>query len=1103
MDDKISKWLDKLSADRREYILKKGISTFIHDGYFEKVYDFLTNFTFISEKLNTYACQALLEDYERSSRLENDPQYAASAKTLNTIHMALQRSSPVLTENPQNLPSRLWGHLASEQDPGIQKLLQQAIDHKAESDNPYWLRPLEGNLSTPGTSLQTTLTGHSGSVTSLAVTSDSSTLITGSNRQIKIWNLATFTSDTINFSSADYHSLMSLVRKYDFLLFDSYSAEMAHPRYVQALALAANDSILVSGSSDGVLQVWDLNTRKLLRVQEFIRARFAAFNYDELREYICSSKIAGQRLDPYNAIISLASIPGTDCVAVGCEDGDVHLYDFVTGKLVTFRSAHPDAVTRVIIDKDGMLITGSQEVIRIWDLSKGQVTSFESNPSPFIPGFGCNWDFRMIPVRQALFTRRDRTVFICDLVSRRCLFELDHSHTVRAVAVTPDGQKIIVGESFGDVVVWDISEIDALQAAVQPTQPENGFLSRLRNFFSRPPSLIELPAHHSKKLATLEGHGGYPIASLAVTPDGKYAISGADEVKLWRLDRLSQASESLAQHQQTVLRVAVSPDGKRLVSSEGKHIKIWNLTTRKVLYSISKDNYAEQEEFGCLLVTHDNQRLIVGNLEVIDFYNLETGKEEDSVFVQGCLVNTLAISADGKRLLSGGDCQVGRGTGATLRLWDIGGLKAKHIEACSPYVDADGKAISGVAITPDGKRALYIALGEKMITLWSLKTKQVINTFPNSLFMLTVDPTSQISVAAAKTCDLCYSPFVLIPNTNRLIATSPLFFTIIDLDTGHKIAELPPRKTLFGQIRRHHSQFVKDIAVAPNGKWFVSVSLDGTMKVWELATGDLLTTFRCESNFFTCCTVASDNYTIIAGDFSGQIHFFRLERGENLQHIETNSESKETNYDSYTNNNKTTKIYTINLKGFPSGFAYLKIQFKGKGNVDINLDLKDNHYYNRKWIYNENKIHKPDIILIPLPPHFWESEDLVGNITIKSNDKEVSFLLTTNIKISCPFNIHQITEYKELISSINKKSNLYKVLELQKCFLGNDHPDVLITLDDLKQRCEKIGSYAEAEFFQNEIYDIQQRRKKIELGDESCGINLFLTKDEMGLETFN
>jgi len=115
--------------------------------------------------------------------------------------------------------------------------------------------------------------------------------------------------------------------------------------------------------------------------------------------------------------------------------------------------------------------------------------------------YSATWD----DSRQAGVVYREPIKFCWEVVSRRCLFELNHSNTVRAAAVTPDGRQIIVGEAFGDVVVWDLAEITVPQAAVP--QPNRKWLSvAVGNFFSRPPSSTpaeeEPPAHHGNKLAT-------------------------------------------------------------------------------------------------------------------------------------------------------------------------------------------------------------------------------------------------------------------------------------------------------------------------------------------------------------------------------------------------------------------------------------------------------------------------------------------------------------------------------------------------------------------------------------------------------------------------
>jgi len=59
---------------------------------------------------------------------------------------------------------------------------------------------------------------------------------------------------------------------------------------------------------------------------------------------------------------------------------------------------------------------------------------------------------------------------------------------------------------------------------------------------------------------------------------------------------------------------------------------------------------------------------------------------------------------------SGGDRQRGMQSGDTLRLWDIGG--ARQIGAWSHEVDGKRESIVDVAMTPNGKRWLFIAFSE-------------------------------------------------------------------------------------------------------------------------------------------------------------------------------------------------------------------------------------------------------------------------------------------------------------------------------------------------------------------------------------------------------
>jgi WD40 repeat protein len=74
-----------------------------------------------------------------------------------------------------------------------------------------------------------------------------------------------------------------------------------------------------------------------------------------------------------------------------------------------------------------------------------------------------------------------------------------------------------------------------------------------------------------------------------------------------------------------------------------------------------------------------------------------------------------------------------------------------------------------------------------------------------------------------------------------------------------------------------NSNGANDVVMTPDGKYLVShTSYDNTLHVWELETQDVIASF-CGESTLTCCAVAPDGLTIVAGEASGRVHFLRLE----------------------------------------------------------------------------------------------------------------------------------------------------------------------------------------------------------------------------------
>jgi WD40 repeat protein len=74
-----------------------------------------------------------------------------------------------------------------------------------------------------------------------------------------------------------------------------------------------------------------------------------------------------------------------------------------------------------------------------------------------------------------------------------------------------------------------------------------------------------------------------------------------------------------------------------------------------------------------------------------------------------------------------------------------------------------------------------------------------------------------------------------------------------------------------------HTGWVNAVAVTPDDRHVVSGSSDKTLRVWDLKDGKEILTFTLDLDAaVTAYIVAQDNRTIVAGDQSGRLHFLRI-----------------------------------------------------------------------------------------------------------------------------------------------------------------------------------------------------------------------------------
>jgi WD40 repeat protein len=226
--------------------------------------------------------------------------------------------------------------------------------------------------------------------------------------------------------------------------------------------------------------------------------------------------------------------------------------------------------------RDGnKLVIANSGDLRVWQIDSGKLLHTFLGPADGNTTLNDLTEaIAITPDGKTLITAAPQQIQIRELETGNILHRLEGGYYVK---LTPDG-KTLIGFHKGDKPTADVGVWELNSGKFLRTLPAN--------------------------IETLGS--GYPVD---ITPDSKTVIvansSYSNQIEIWDINTGKRLQSFGDNKGQRVTTLAVTPDGKTLITAQNNHLEIWDINTKTIVKTIPNVGTVHT-----LLVTPDSQTLI-------------------------------------------------------------------------------------------------------------------------------------------------------------------------------------------------------------------------------------------------------------------------------------------------------------------------------------------------------------------------------------------------------------------------------------------------------------------------------------------------------------
>lgn len=619
------------------------------------------------------------------------------------------RASAAIFNEFSLFPGFCIQHIYNSINKGVMALAAEKIINSTDFQSPIFLRVEESRYSyEENPALVMRLYTYS-DISTLALTPDATRIVAGDRKgTLRIWNTKNGEClKTVPLTSPYYHtdglaissdasiavtapdSSDKVLRVWNLLTGKQmpFSPLTGHENGINSVSITPDGSLLVSGSSDNTVRIWNINTGE------------------------CFGKLETEKNVP---VVQIS--PDSQFVTALTSE-EIIIWNTETGKMVS-RMSLGSSFNNFALSLDGkkaILSEGSR--LAIWSPDHGCAeVIFELPKTLYVTTLAITPDGSI-----AACGSSDHIVRIFDIHKRTEIRTYrGHSQKISSVALRADGKSAVSASSDGTICVWDTT-----QASTPPIPVE--LQGKFRSLAIVRALKVALCQKDDGKIRFYMFEKGQDITltdnmNWAIGPGGRFCFSRFEKgIKGWDMtsgrqydflwDEIPENADADKYPILTIVNLKVSAAGNRAISPGKDRIWIWDLINGKCI-----DSFSVPGELCAMSISTDGKLAAAagsGNTRDSDFdiriWDLDSLKLMHTLH-QGGTVRALEFNPDCRSIIVGSDDGI-------INIWHTKtGYLLKTIgEKRSFLIKNTSFDIKGIRILQHGIKALILGSGSMTV----------------------------------------------------------------------------------------------------------------------------------------------------------------------------------------------------------------------------------------------------------------------------------------------------------------------------------------------------------------------------------------------------